>query len=266
MLFKATLVREKAPENLAIQVAMTPEVGDPIGNFGISDIETYLKQVIIGYGREAHPLLVRGNQRIDMALATGEVFRPVVEQHWHYLHQSRALGNWMENSELADDHWNQSRRFFEAWWRWPERPWTRQEIIRDGLDDFMALAVLGGDAENYKYGTEPFAAGIDMFKHWNGKSEVSFKKTLKPREFGYALCRHYLNHEFDRADILLAGRRMLAANLESEWLSDGQTERAAMWLMIVYWYPAFHNGEELPTPVDVLLKAYDDMPNVTRPF
>lgn len=271
MTFNAALTREKAPENLRVAWKLVPGDGGPIGNFGIGDVRGYVKHSIIGYEAEARPLLLRGNQRIDEGLASQEYERFGGEfGHRSDLHLARALGTWLEENDPATDQWNEANRYFEASWR--SGVWTRQEIIRDGLDDFMAMAVLGGDFEDYKHGKAPFEAGIDMFEHWTGKSDVSLKELLKPRELGYVLCRHYLNHEFDRADVLAAGRTMLAANLSQPqpycygWLENGQTLRAAIWLKLVYWYPAFHNGEELPQPVDVLLKAYDDMPDVTRPF
>lgn len=272
MTLKIRVWRQLGLENLAIQENLTPKEGGPVGNFGIGDIRSFIEHSIVGYNREANALLPRGNQRIDQGLASSEYnrFGSPPEQHRHDLHQARGLGTWLEENELATDHWNEARRYFEAWWRSATYTWTRQEIIRDGLDDYMAMAVLGGVFEDYEHGQESFEAGIDMYEHWITNPKISLKKLLKPRELGYALCRHYLHNAFDREEILQAGRRMLAAKLDNEincgWLENGQSIRAAMWLMVVYWYPAFHNGETLPEPVEVLLKAYDDMPNVTRPF
>jgi hypothetical protein len=245
-----------------------PESGKPIGNFGISDVSEVVNCTIFGLADEVQPFVARANRRIDQGLASKEYewFRV---SRYNY-HIARAIGAWLEEGYPDTEHCNEARRYMEASWRTNSE--TRQEILRYGLDDYMAMAVLGGVFEDYKHGKEPFEAGIDMYEHWTGKSDVSLKKLLKPRELGYALCRHYLNNEFDRADVLAAGRKMLAANLSQPqpycdgWLENGQSLRAAMWLMLIYWYPAFHNGEELPSPVDVLLKAYDDMPDVTRPF
>lgn len=89
---------------------------------------------------------------------------------------------------------------------------------------------------------------------------ISLKKVLKPREFGYALCLHRARGQFDEEELFEAGRRMLQANLEETWIGAGQNMRAATWLKIVYW----HRDESL-TPLQVILKAYDNMPNVIRP-
>lgn len=263
-----------APEILGIYRDMRPKPNGPIGNYGKSDVTAYIEQAIIGYADAAYLLLQRANSWIDEGLASNEQFGGA-DLHRSNLHKARALGTWLEGGGFGHDeavnyHWNEARRFMEAGWQ--SAALTRQDIIRYELDDYMAMAVLGGVFEDYKHGQEPFEAGIDMYEHWITNPKVSFKKTLKPRELGYALCRHYLHNEFDREEILQAGRAMLAANLSQPqpycdgWLENGQSIRAAMWLMIIHWYPAFHNGEELPNPVDVLLKAYDDMPDVTRPF
>jgi hypothetical protein len=276
MTFNAALFREKALGLLEMDLNRTVPEGGPSGNFGKGDITSCVDHSLVGYGDRAKPIIVRANSWIDQGLASKEYERfGGADQHRSNLHKARALGTWLEGcefgrDELVNHHWNEARRFMETDWRGAAL--TRQEIIRDGLDDYMAMSVLGGVFEDYKHGKEPFEAGIDMYEHWVGKQDISLKKTLKSRELGYILCRHYLNNEFDREEILQAGRKMLAAKLSQPqpycdgWLENGQSLRAAMWLMLIYWYPAFHNGEELPSPVDVLLKAYDDMPDVIRPF
>jgi hypothetical protein len=248
----------------------TPDFGKPKGNFGIHDISDIVKCVVFGLADQAIPFVPRANHWIDQGIASREYdwFGGSPEQHQHNLHWGRALGTWLEYNGLAVDHWIEARRYLEAWWAGGFG--TRQQILRWGLDDYMALSVLGSRADSSKTGLTPLNAGIEMFERSFSTHTISLKKTLKPRQFGYALCRHYLNNEFDRADILKAGRRMLAANLTNAikdgWLENGQSTRAAMWLMLVYWYPALHNGEILPSPVDILLKAYDDIPGVVRPF
>lgn len=268
MIWDTLRMKEVSERNLQICLASYPKEGGPIGNYGIGDIEEYIDQSLVGRTALAYPLLIRGNQRIDQGLAEKEYewFKAPPAQHRHRLHRARALGYWLEDGMLAVEHWNQSRRFLEAWWRSEKYPWTRQDIIREGLDDYMAMAVLGGEDVDYKGGFDPYRAGVDMYEHWLGEPGLSPDKVRKPRELGYVLCRHYLNSEFDRDEVLAAGRRVLAANLESHWLENGQILRAAMRLMVVHWHPSVYYGEEPPAPVDVLLMAYDDMPNVTRPF
>lgn len=246
----------------------------PIGNFGIGDINDIIKCTIFGYAAEAQPYAARGINRIDTGFTNEEwTWFAHVDGHRSDLHHGRAMGAWLAENYNDEEHFTEARRYLEIFWQSVKR--TRQEMLRDELNEYMPLCVLGGLAEDYKHGMEPFEAGIEMYEHWLGergigKTDISLKKSLKPYELGYAMCRHYLHGEFDRDDLLKAGERMLTANLtdkyDNGWLDGGQYLRAATWLMAVHWYPALHYGEELPAPVDVLLKAWDHLPGITRPF
>jgi len=249
-----------------------PKPTDPIGNYGVHDTSSVIGCCIYGLSQSALSIIARSNDWLDRGLESQEYdkFGDSPPFHRFKLHWARALGTWLEDNATDEYHWNEACHSLEAYWRDPDQPQTPQKVIRYGLDRYMAFSVLGGCFENCKHGRVPFEAGIKTYEYWTGRSEVSLKKVLKPRELGYALCRHYLNEEFDRDEILHAGRRMLESNLTREfnggWLNDGALLDAATWLMLIYWYPALHYGEPLLGPVDVLLKAYDDIPGVVRPF
>lgn len=131
-------------------------------------------------------------------------------------------------------------------------PYSSSQIIRDGLlDDFMAFAFQAGK----------FEQGISEYEKHLVPKVPSLKKALKPRDFAYALCLHRAGrHIFDEADLLSSGRKMLQAHLQETWLGHGQYLRAATWLKIVYW-----RHDPSLTPLQTVLKAYDDMPKVPRP-
>jgi hypothetical protein len=131
-----------------------------------------------------------------------------------------------------------------------EDVFSKKDLSTGRLDDYMALCC---QSRQYEVGV------IEYEKYYPGK-DVSLRRTLKPRDFGYVICLHELRGQFDRADILNAGRKMLKANLENNWLSYGQYLVAATWLKIVYW-----NETCIVPPEDIILKAYEDMPNVPRP-
>lgn len=131
-------------------------------------------------------------------------------------------------------------------------PYSSSQIVRDGLlDDFMAFAFQAGQ----------FEQGIVEYEKHLVPKVPSLKKALKPRDFAYALCLHRAGrHIFDEPDLLSSGRKMLQAHLQETWLGRGQYLRAATWLKIVYW----HHAPSM-TPLQTVLKAYDDMPKVPRP-
>jgi len=229
----------------------------PMGNVAASEIEAVITAWLLGLHREIEPIIRRSNEWLDRAIKEDEKLGPDPNAHRTTLHWARALGGWLEDGSMDDEgKWDSARVYEEARWRYEKRPWPTNEIIRSGLNDYMAFAYQGGEHD------DGFQAGIDMYERWTGKKgPVSLSKVLTPREFGYALCRHRTcQQQFDEEDLFKAGRKMLQANLQETWLGGGQMIRAATWLKIVYW----HHDETL-TPLQTILKAYDDMPKVQKP-
>jgi hypothetical protein len=226
----------------------------PMGNIAQYHLGDAISYRLIGLHAEIEPIIHRSNLWLDKAINGDEKFGGNHNFHRTLLHWARAIGTWLEDAANDEGHWDQARVYEEAAWRFEGRPWPRNEIIKSGLDDYMAFAYQGGEHD------DGFEAGIDMYEHWVGEKPLSLKKVLKPREFGYALCLHRARNQFDEDELFEAGRKMLRANLEETWLGGGQNLRAATWLKIVYW----HHDQTL-TPLQVILKAYDNMPNVSRP-
>jgi hypothetical protein len=227
----------------------------PMGNIAASELGTVIHAWLVGLHDTVNPIIQRSNIWIEWAIEKDEKLGPDANAHRTTLHRARALGEWMDAGSNSEGEWDSARVYEEARWRNEKRPWSTHEIVKSGLDDYMAYAYQGGEHDN------GFEAGIEMYERWTGKNEVSLSKALKPRDFCYALCLHRLaRQQFDEDELFRAGRKMLKANLQENWLGGGQFIRAAIWLKIVYW----HNDESL-TPLQVVLKAYDDMPKVSRP-
>jgi hypothetical protein len=242
-------------EALKYKLAKQYDANNPMGNHGVHGIDEVIRAWLVGRHREIAPMLPRYLEWIDKAFARKEQFGGDQNQYRASLYQAKALGGWMNGDGDVESDWDSARVFEEAWWRNEETPWTAHQIVKDGLDDYMAFAFQGGDHD------EGYEAGIEMFERWTGKNKVSFSKLLKPRELGYALCLHQTARQsFDEEDLFKAGRKMLQANLQENWLGRGGAWRAAMWLKIVYW----HRDRTL-TPLQTILKAYENMPDVVRP-
>ncbi|WP_211472759.1 hypothetical protein [Collimonas humicola] len=230
----------------------------PMGNFAQHDLAEVISIWLVGLQAEVSQVIPRSLQWLDKAIDGDEKFGPDQNAHRTTLHWAKAIGQWLEDGSDDVGEWNSARVFEEARWRYEKRPWSTSEIIKYGLDDYMAFAYQGGEAGKW---LEVYEAGIEMYERWADKTEISLSKVLKPRDFGYALCLHRTaRQQFDEEDLFKAGRKMLQANLQNTWLGGGQYVRAATWLKIVYW----HYDETL-TPLQVILKAYDNMPNVPRP-
>lgn len=127
----------------------------------------------------------------------------------------------------------------------------RNKTKTEGLDDYLCYCIQ----------SEQYQAGITEYEKYYGVKKISLKKTLSPRAYGYAFCLNEINPQYTADDLLEAGRKMLQANLEDHpWLGYGNYYCAAMWLKNVYW----HHNRTL-TPLETILKAYENMPGVPRP-
>jgi len=227
----------------------------PMGNIAKSDLSDVISAWLVGLQGEIAPVLPRSLQWIDKAIENDEEFGPDINAHRTALHWAKALGEWMDTGWNSEGEWGAARVYEEARWRYEKRPWSTHDIVKTGLDDYMAFAYQSGEHD------EGFESGIEMYQRWSGKREILLSSALKPRDFGYALCLHRTaRQEFDEDELFKAGRKMLQANLQKTWLGGGQYIRAATWLKIVYW----HNNETL-TPLQTVLKAYENMPKVPQP-
>jgi hypothetical protein len=77
---------------------------------------------------------------------------------------------------------------------------------------------------------------------------------------GHAICLHGARGEFDRESIADATRRMLEIHLHRGWIGKGHLLRGVAWLKL---NSVFSDGGT--TPLEVVLSAYDYMPDVARP-
>lgn len=226
----------------------------PMGNVAASELQMVINGWLVGVHDEVAPVVPRCIDWLNRAIETDEKFGPNQDLHRATLHWAKGIADWMDTG-WESGIWEGARVYEEAAWRYEKRPWPMNEIVRYGLDDYMAFAYQAGDDEN----PEGYENAIQMYEHWLDKTPPSLSKVLKPREFAYALCLQKVARRYDEDELFQAGRRMLRANLESHWFGAGQYVRGATWLKIVYW-----NRDRSLTPLETILKAYDDMPNVKR--
>lgn len=234
------------------------------GNCAMSDISSIIKASIFGFHDDVIIHVPRAIKWLDMAIEEGDEMEGA-DHHYTRLHQARALAGWLQDGTHECNHWDKARHLKESNWRVQKLP--MKEVVDWELSDYMAFAILG-DGES-AWDVEPYEAGIQMYEYWRRPQEISLKKTLKPYDFGYAVCKNLAHQEFDGDELLEAGHKMLKANLEN-WIASGQANEAAMWLMIINWFLPYYLSsnppKERPTPLETLLMAYADMPDVKAPF
>lgn len=251
-------VDRKSFDEFALQFTLDTqyEEGRPMGNIAASCISDVICASLVGLYVPIAPILPRALPWIDRALQEKEetfyTGTPEKPSYFHRsrLHQAKALGLWLLNGDKACDEWNLAREANADALLLEKDVWSKSRIPTARLDEYMAYSFLAGQSE----------VGVIEFEKYHGEKNISLKKELKPREFAYALCLQKLKDKFDEADLFAAGRRMLQANLDENWLGRGLYSEAAIWLKIVY-----SSRDLLLTPVQIIWKAYDDMPNVARP-
>lgn len=236
---------------LGFTLNQSPGPTSPVGNYACSDLTSVVYGWLVGLDKEFSPVLPRILEWIDKALASHEEkrFGESPEFHLATLHSAKAMALWMLHGENSKADWDQARRSYEGYWQDPKGLLTERGMAI-GVDDCMGYAVQAGS----------FEAGIEVYERYMNNVEPVLSKTLKPREFGYALCLHAVHNRYSREELLAAGRKMLRANLENDWLDRGHSSTAAMWLKIVHW-----DRDRSLSPLEVIKMAYSDMPKVTRP-
>ncbi len=236
---------------LEMMLNASAEPGRPKGKLAESDVGDVIKAWLVGLRPQVAPVLDRSIQWLAQAISEGEkVGREQEHRHHEFvLHESHTLGCWLRGDGDLRARWATVRERSQAAVV-AGSGYTPDWIAKDRLDDEMAYCVL---AEQYELGIGEYE------KYWEAKPP-SLKKALAPRELGYALCLHHGRGELDAAALSEAVHKMLRARLEERWLGAGQDKRAAIWLAAVYRF----QGPTL-TPYETVLRAYDDMPNVTRP-
>ena len=237
-------------EEWALEAAITSAYNsaDPMGNIAAAELEEVICGWLVGITHEFIPVIPRLIEWLDRRIFEDEEFGQNREFHRLTMHWARALGLWMRDNVNDRSAWDRARINAKA--SMVLGVWSKNDMATLALDDYLALC----------YQAEQDSEAITAYEACYGNKPISLKKVLKPREFAYALCLQRTGQPFDKNALLEAGRKMLRANLEENWLGGGQYARAATWLKIVYW----HLDPTL-TPVQTVHKAYDDMPNVPRP-
>jgi hypothetical protein len=232
------------------------DLSRPFGNIAEADLADCILGLLLGLNGVVRPILEKAINWLNLACEKNEIFGLDPNQHWTVIHWAKAIGQWVKDSEGNENIWFKVQKFEEARWHFTGRPWPKSEIVKHGLDDFMAFSFQSGESNN------GFSLGADIYERYQPQNKLpSIKKILKPREYAYALCLNRLGRaDFDEDELFDAGRKMLQANLETRWVGAGQYIRAATWLKIMYWH-----RDKSKSPLDCLLCAYENMPNVKRP-
>ena len=246
--------REVAEEfNLELTLRTSFDPARPMGNVAVHSLGAVIQFWLVGLHAEAAEILPKIVEWLDHGIKSDEDFGENRDFHRMRLHWAKAVATWMATGVHAEDHWKSACQLDARSWHFEKQALSAHQIVRLGLDDYMAFSIQAGD----------FKTGIHTYEQWAGATRPDLKKTRSPRKYGYALCLHRERGEFDDDTILNAGRKMLRAHLNKEWLGMGQSIRAVTWLKTVHW--DCKRRDPRLTPLRTVLKAYEDMPDVPVP-
>ncbi len=234
---------------LDFELSATAKKDDPVGNFGLTSVETIVSAWLVNLKNEIAPVLPRSLDWLTYGIDHDEDLGESINFHKGMLLEAKGIGLWMLNAVNDVAVWQAATKnnlsLFNDEIVWPKGKWDA-----GGWDDHMALA----------YQAEEYEAAISLYEASHKVKRPNLSGALSPRGFAYALCLQKTHVCYAPDDLLAAGQKMLTTHLEESWISYGQYLRAAKWLKIVYW----HANPQL-TPQQTILKAYDHMPNVPRP-
>ena len=224
------------------------DLKNPVGNFAISMLNDVISGYLVNFKDEVDIYLPTVHEWLDIAIERKEILGEGDYLIFHHanLFKSKALAIWMSDHINATAYWQKA---FELWSDFDSKykMYAKNSLKTDFLDDFMQLCVQSGQ----------YKAGVERFEQYYGKKEISIKKKMSAREYGYVLCRNHFESKYNVNELLAAGRAMLSKYLEEPWLRMGLYCHAATWLKIVYW-----DQGHTTTAYETILRAYENMPNI----
>jgi hypothetical protein len=220
-----------------------------MGSVSESETDWIVQCIVLGLWSHVAGLLASRISWLVKALAEGEQLGESRPFYRCQLLVALGICRWLHSATPAVDTWRQALDEHEAALFEPGTYTTTQ--VTYGLDDYMVLSLLADQP----------ARGVAMYERLRpDKPPLPLRSLRAPRDWGWWACRRRLGEVLDQTALRAAGRRVLRLNLDDPWLGRGQAIRAAMWLMAIYWL-----DERSLTPVQTLLRAYDDLPKVQRP-
>lgn len=221
----------------------------PIGNISCHRVDDIFLSWFVGLENELNPYLPNTLEYIDSAIKKDEEFGSNHDYHLHRLYKYKALGSW------AITGLNQKETWKKVCYHIKEAActgdvWTKNKMATSYLDDYIAFCFLAGE----------YQEGKQEYQRYHGDKSISLKKG-NPKEYAYALCLRSLEGAFEDTDFLASGKRVLSNHLTRSWFGRGQIGQSVLWLNIIHW-----EVSRSASPIEAVLKAYDDMPTITKPF
>lgn len=212
------LKEEKAPIRFYLNKKFDPDA--PMGTRAIKNVEAVISLWMCGLAEEIEPIFPNTLSWLNYAIEKGELRGPSLF-HRAKLYEAKAMCEWLLHSENSVDLWQKAMAEYTR--KIEEGGFSERNIETRYVEEFLPSCVFAGKYQN----------GVAEFEKYCGTKTLSLKKTLRPREFAYALCLHRLRGEFDEDELFEAGKKMLRSYVDEEWMCNGEYINAAIWLKLV---------------------------------
>lgn len=221
------------------------------GNIAISEVSTAIHASLVGLHSEFKSSISRALHWLERSIDDNESFGFNQNQYRARLQWAKAVARWLKDGAIEEAIWDAACIEQEASWTFAKGPWSKSEIMRSGVEDYLAFACQGENPE----------AGVEMYERWFKGGRLSLSKIIQPKQLGYAICLKRVGRQgFDDEALHEAGKRVLRDNLQEKWFGGGQFIRGTTWLKIVYEF-----SPDKISPLETILRAYENMPLVSRP-
>ncbi len=246
-----------------------------VGNAAYHRVQRILSGWLVGFETQLRPALLQTKEWLEDSISRQEKFGDA--PHFSAALRSEAYGlcQWMIEGANCTDAYREAltsydlhfqnegkrlkkgpkfqfnketQRFEDDYVRGV--PFENREILRGSLADYLANCIQ----------CEEFEKGAALYERIGGKTDLLDSRVQTDIHFGYWVCREGTRGSSRTDEYRKIGTRVLRANLQGNWLNHGQYARAAQWLKIVFWHP-----DKNLHPLEVILKAYELMPDVPRP-
>lgn len=233
------LKEDRAPIRFYLNKKFDPSA--PMGNRAIKNVDAVISLWLCGLAQEIEPIFTNTLAWLDYAIESGETTGPSLF-HRAKLCEAKAICEWLTKSEKSPSLWTDAMIHYMS--KMAEKGPSQRGLGTRYVEECLPSCVFAGNYEN----------GIAEFEKYCGAKTLSLKKTLRPREFAYALCLHRLRGEFGDEELFEAGKRMLRAYVDEEWLCNGEYIVAATWIKLVQ---SLKSSDW--SPMQTLLSVYDVM-------
>lgn len=214
---------------------------------GVSALGTAIECFFCGLDEAGRRVLRFSISLLEEALDTDEALRhqDTIGQ-LEMAHQSLALALWLRNGQDHHEHLSKMVEYSKRYWEeWPEKPdWESLDIILPLYLNARASQLVCAVAKENRVKAPQRLTGIRA-----------------PRVMACVLAKAECSNNGVGELEMEALRRFLDRLIGPVFLAKGWYREAAVWLKIAYW----NYAHTKPSPTEVLVRAYNHMPDVVPP-